>query len=303
MEHENLSQEIRVQLPALTLIQLRFLWASIKEMNYVYLVGLPPRAAMGTWLDDKCRHAWKNVQGSPMSAVVTCTSLPPTPHPPSACLSAGFCPHVAAGWATDLLAGLLEETANHTPPPASLQPGSIEYPPRRHGPPASRLCVNQKGVTAHPPCHILRPCPWAAGAEPRLLWKTGGATEGSAGGHKCLGPMPSLSKGLDPCLPWQELENRAGCQGVMLRKGGDLRTKLEVVTLVIFGKERVSQARSTPSHRVDQRDWMQAFLPWNFLLQTSLWSRGKPPSASPSISRQIWVCACLERGLIWSDWL
>lgn len=43
--------------------------------------------------------------------------------------------------------------------------------------------------------------PQAAGVIGAVAVQTGGVTEGSPGGHKCLGPEPSLSKGLDLCLP------------------------------------------------------------------------------------------------------
>ena len=66
-------------------------------MNYVYLAGLPPKVAMGTGLDGKCGRALKNVKGSPMSVVVTCKPPRRPSDLPSACLSAGSCPHAVAG--------------------------------------------------------------------------------------------------------------------------------------------------------------------------------------------------------------
>lgn len=76
MEHKNLSQKIRVQLPALPPIQLGFLLSLHFIICKVRLIMSASLACLPGLLDDKWKSALYSVQGSLMSAVFIC-KLPP----------------------------------------------------------------------------------------------------------------------------------------------------------------------------------------------------------------------------------
>lgn len=177
----------------------------------------------------------------------------------------------AAGQATDLLTGLLVETANNTLPPASLQPCNISILL-----PASSLCENQwvEAPVSYLGSYAHRQQAWSE----QLLCKQEGWQKGALGGINALALSPPSPKGLIYVSLWQWLESRARLPEHNTgnrRAFAKLHSGTGHICRLWEKRRKASRICSRPSLKADQRGrgWMQGFLPQSSLLQADLWSR------------------------------